>query len=85
MLADVRALDATSDDFRFAAAVAAFGQALRGGDYLKDYGLADVEQLARDARGPDPHGYRGEFVSLVGLAASLAPPERVAARAADGR
>jgi Ca-activated chloride channel family protein len=85
LAADVLASDATTDDFRFAAAVAAFGEALRGGAYLRDFGLADVEQLAREARGADPHGYRSEFVSLVGLAATLAPPERVAARAADGR
>jgi Ca-activated chloride channel family protein len=83
--ADIRDPDETSDDFRFAAAVAAFGQALRGGHYLKDYRLDDVAKLARDARGADDHGYRSEFVALVELAESLAPADRVAARPAGER
>jgi Ca-activated chloride channel family protein len=83
--ADIRDLDETSADYRFAAAVAAFGQALRGGHYLKDYGLDEVLELARDARGPDEHGYRSEFVALVELAESLAPAERIATGPAEGR
>lgn len=66
------------DSFRFAAAVAAFGQALRGGDYLKDYTYADIETLAEGARGRDAGGFRGEFLGLVRLAESLATPERQA-------
>lgn len=61
----------TSDRFRFSAAVAAFGQQLRGGDYLKDYSYAEILSLARSARGKDLFGYRGEFVKLVNLAQSL--------------
>jgi len=61
----------TSDRFRFSAAVAAFGQQLRGADYLKDYGYTDILELARHSRGKDPFGYRGEFVKLVNLAKSL--------------
>ena len=83
--ADIRDPDETSEDFRFAAAVAAFGQALRGGHYLKNYGLDEVADLARDARGPDEHGYRSEFVALVELAESLMPSDRVAAGSAEGR
>ena len=79
-LEDMRRLDDTSDDFRFSAAVAGFGQSLRGGRYLGDYGLDGVAELARDARGDDPHGYRSEFVSLVALAQSIDPSDRVAAR-----
>ncbi len=59
------------DDLRFAAAVAAFGQLLRGGDYLDAYSYADVIALARDARGRDVHGYRGEFLNLAKLAEAL--------------
>jgi Ca-activated chloride channel family protein len=77
---DLRRLDDTSDDFRFAAAVAGFGQSLRGGRYLGDYSLDGVAELARDARGDDPHGYRSEFISLVALAQSIDPSDRVAAR-----
>jgi Ca-activated chloride channel family protein len=32
-----------------------------------------VLTLARGARGTDPFGYRGEFLTLVGLAKSLDP------------
>lgn len=64
-------LDKTSDHFRFAASVAGFGQLLRGGKYTADYKYDDVLELARNARGTDPFGYRGEFISLVNLAKSL--------------
>jgi Ca-activated chloride channel family protein len=62
-----------SERFRFAAAVAGFGQVLRGGRYTGEFGYDGVLALARDARGPDPYGYRGEFLTLVGLARSLDP------------
>jgi Ca-activated chloride channel family protein len=64
-------LQQTSERYRFAAAVAAFGQLLRDGRYTGDFGYADVLALARGARGADPFGYRGEFLQLAGLAASL--------------
>ncbi len=63
----------TSERFRFAAAVAGFGQVLRGGRHTHDFGYDEVLALARTARGGDPHGYRGEFLTLVGLARSLDP------------
>ena len=68
-----RNLTQTSDDFRFAAAVAAFGQILRGGDYTAAYRLEQVRELAKNARGNDEEGYRAEFVRLVGLAQGLQP------------
>jgi Ca-activated chloride channel family protein len=66
-------LDEAGDEFRFAAAVAAFGQLLRGGEYIGDYGFSDVTELAVGARGADTFGYRGEFLGLVRLADSLSP------------
>ncbi|MDG4594546.1 MAG: VWA domain-containing protein [Candidatus Contendobacter sp.] len=69
----VRDARETSERFRFAAAVAGFGQILRGGRYTGRFGYDDVLALARAARGPDPYGYRGEFLTLVGLAKSLDP------------
>jgi len=60
-----------TDSFNFAAAVAAFGQKLRGGDYLGDFGYDDIARLASQSRGKDPHGYRGEFMQLVKLANTL--------------
>jgi Ca-activated chloride channel family protein len=60
-----------SENLRFAAAVAAFGQLLRGGRYTEAFGYEDVVRLARDARGDDGFGYRAGFISLVQLAGSL--------------
>ena len=72
----VASAGAAPADVRFAAAVAAFGQLLRGGHYTGGYSYDDVAALARGARGEDPFGYRAEFVSLVRLAESAAamPP-----------
>jgi len=61
----------TSERFRFSAAVAGFGQLLRGGKFTAGYRYDDVLELARNARGQDNFGYRGEFISLVNLASAL--------------
>ena len=66
-----RELADTSDDFRFGASVAAFAELLRGGRYTGSYGYDQVAGLARDARGNDAFGYRGEFLRLVNLASGL--------------
>jgi Ca-activated chloride channel family protein len=68
-----------SDDIRFATAVAAFGQTLRGSTRLDDYGLDDILKLAQSARGADRFGYRAEFEELVRLARALARPRPPAA------
>ncbi|HEY9104086.1 VWA domain-containing protein [Chitinimonas sp.] len=74
-----------SEDFRFAAAVAAFGQRLAdGGRYLGKFDLPQIRELAAGARGEDRFGYRGEFLRLVNLAQNLAqgtPPATSAAAA----
>jgi Ca-activated chloride channel family protein len=71
-------LASTDADFRFAAAVAAFGQILRGGKYTEGYNYQQVERLARGARGTDPFGYRGGFLNLVALAEALDVPGHAA-------
>jgi len=63
--------DKTSENYRFAAAVAAFGQLLRGGTYTGNFSYDDVMQLANQARGEDKFGYRSEFIQLVQLAKAL--------------
>ncbi len=63
--------NATSDRYRFAAAVAGFGQLLRGGDYLHEFDFEQVLELSRQSRGNDENGYRGEFIQLVKLAQNL--------------
>ncbi len=60
-----------SDRFRFAAAVAAFGQMLRGGEHLGGMQWQDILELAASARGSDRGGYRGEFLHLVERAGAL--------------
>lgn len=67
----VASIERASEDLRFAAAVAAFAQQLRGGRYTGEFGLADSARLARGAKGEDPFGLRGEFVQLVELTQSL--------------
>ena len=64
-------LKAASDDFRFAAAVAAYGQILKDSKYTGTFTLADVAELAQNAKGTDRFGLRAEFVQLVDLAKSL--------------
>jgi Ca-activated chloride channel family protein len=71
------------DSFNFAAAVAAFGQKLRGGTYLEDYSYSDIAQLARQSRGNDPHGYRSEFMQLVNLANTLDQTNNVTQNVAE--
>ncbi len=70
---EVRALAATGDDFRFATAIAGFGQHLRGGKYTAQWSLADARALAAGARGGDRFGYRGEALRLMDLASALSP------------
>lgn len=64
-------LAGTSDNYRFSAAVAGFGQILRGGEYTGGFDLEAVARLAAAARGEDGFGYRGEFLGLVRTADAL--------------
>lgn len=61
------------DDPRFAAAVAAFGQKLKGSSYGETITWAEIADLANGAKGTDTNGYRAEFVQMVNLAALLNP------------
>jgi len=64
-------IEQASTEFRFATAVAAFGQQLRGGKHTGEMSYADIARLAAESRGADTFGYRGEFLRLVNLAQSL--------------
>ena len=66
-------IDAVSEDMRFAAAVAAFGQKLKGSVYGTGIDWAGIEALARSGRGEDEGGYRAEFIQLIKTAALLKP------------
>ncbi len=72
-------IDMSSDvaiEARFASAVAAFGQLLRGGLHTEDFSYGDVIALANSAKGEDPFGYRTGFVDLVRLAQAATAMER---------
>jgi len=61
----VTLLGGTSDDFRFASAVALFGMKLRDSEFARDCDWSLVSDLAVGALGTDPNGYRAEFLTLV--------------------
>lgn len=58
-------LEKTSDNFRYSAAVAAFGMLLRDSEYINNFTYAATHQLAQGAIGEDKEGYRREFVKMV--------------------
>lgn len=58
-------LEESSDNFRFAAAVAEFGMLLRDSEYKGDASYEEVIRLAKGAKGKDTHGYRKEFIGMV--------------------
>ena len=64
-------LAAAPADSRFATAVAAFGQRLRGGDYIGAFDYDQIAEVARESRGADGEGYRAEFIELVKMAKAL--------------
>lgn len=68
----MKPLDQADADFRFATAVAGFGQVLRGGRHTGGWTVADARALAAGSVGEDRFGYRGEFLRLAGLAQALA-------------
>lgn len=67
----VEDLSLVSNDMRFGAAVAAFGQRLRGDQNADDLSFEALRTLAAGAREEDEHGYRAEFLSLIDIAQSL--------------
>lgn len=62
----------TSDNFRFASAVAEFGMLLRNSEFKSNSTFESVSKMARKAKGNDEEGYRSEFVRLVENAGALA-------------
>ncbi|MCW5807970.1 MAG: von Willebrand factor type A domain-containing protein [Deltaproteobacteria bacterium] len=62
---------ATSDDYRWAAAIAAFGMKLRDSKYSGDLSWSEIHALAEGAIGPDAAGYRKQAVQLITAALRL--------------
>ncbi len=72
----VPTINIASEDMLFRAAVAAYGQKLRGSEYLNDTSWQQIKQWAQQAKGQDQQGYRAEFIRLVGLAEGLMDSRR---------
>lgn len=68
-------IKAADQDFRFATAVAAWAQWLRGSSLIANFGPRDILALANSARGNDRFGHRAEFIRLVELSAALHPAQ----------
>ncbi len=75
-------IKAADQDFRFATAVAAWAQWLRGSSLIADFGPKDILALANSARGDDRFGHRAEFIRLVELSAALHPVQQTRAKKA---
>lgn len=71
---DIKPADKASDDFKFSAAVSAFGELLRQSKYSNGYTYDDVLALVRQSRGTDVDGERGSFISLIELAKIIDKP-----------
>jgi Ca-activated chloride channel family protein len=61
----------STEDFRFTAAVAAFGLRLASSEHISDYSYRQIESVAVDALGTDPGGHRSEFTDLVRMTESI--------------
>ena len=71
VMGEVRQIDESSENFRFAAAVAEFGMVLRNSEYKNQASFKHLLSIAQNARGEDEEGYRGEFIKLVKTAQAL--------------
>ena len=74
------AIAVASDDFRFAASVAAFGMLLRNSPYTEAMTLDGALDLARQAKARDPGGLRSEFIQLIEKARQLTGQGRLQRR-----
>ncbi|MGK0358636.1 MAG: Ca-activated chloride channel family protein [Bradymonadia bacterium] len=68
---DQTPLHQTSTAFRFSSAVAELGLLLRDSTHRGDAAFGNLIARAEAARGPDPHGYRADFIRLAKAAAVL--------------
>ncbi|KAA0993794.1 vWA domain-containing protein [Dyadobacter aurulentus] len=66
-----KSLEASSENVRFASAVAQFGLLLRSSDFKGNASYTNVISLAKGAFGKDEEGYRSEFVKLVKAAQAI--------------
>lgn len=66
-------IEATSEDMRFASAIAAFGMLLSHSRDIGNYPYDAAIALAQSAKGDDPEGLRAEAINLMKTARDLMP------------
>ncbi len=71
ILNTVTDLEKTSDNLRWAAAVAEFGMLLRDSKNKANTSWESAQKLAKAARGEDEQGYRAEMIRLIEMAELL--------------
>lgn len=67
------ALATTSNDYRWAAAIASFGMLLRESPYRGNLSWQQVQSLAEGAIGSDAEGYRRQALAMIADASKLRP------------
>jgi len=70
-----KSMTASSDNFRWAAAVAEFGLLLRDSEYKGEATYRHCKELAHGARGRDAHAYRQELTDMLDTMIALEEPE----------
>jgi Ca-activated chloride channel family protein len=60
-----------SQNLRFSASVAGFGMLLRESEYIGDYTLENIIDMAKRSKGEDDEGYRSEFIRLAKTARDM--------------
>lgn len=73
VIIDDQELSESSESFRWAAGVAAFGMRLRQSQHSGDFSWQQIIELARASRGPDANGLRAECIKLMEIAESMQP------------
>jgi Ca-activated chloride channel family protein len=63
--------NSSSENCKFACAVAEFGLLLRDSKFKGETNCKDILALAKQAKGKDDEGYRAEFIKLVEMAEIL--------------
>lgn len=72
-----------SESMRFATAVAAFADALRGGKQIGPWSWTEIASAAKQSLGGDPWGQRNEFLGLLAQAQKLIGSEDVAVQVSE--
>jgi Ca-activated chloride channel family protein len=67
----ITAFEHATEDFRFSATVAEFGEVLRQSKYISGLDYPTMIEHALNSKGSDPFGYRSEFIQLLRLASNL--------------